>query len=183
MAVRGSGFGAQADQPAGAPGGQVGRSATAQNCAGRRQTHENPRKDKGSVHALLRPDDGLRLNSSDNDFYPLVRLEVWDGPASRTPDDWDHERHFRAPLREHMMVVDLGGVSHGIVRVPSGTYCLRVLCRGREHLEGTLALESSRRRGRTTRWSSGWSRCGLPADPGGSSRQGLRVDDQCRGPT
>ncbi|MDT0401063.1 MULTISPECIES: hypothetical protein [Streptomyces] len=87
------------------------------------------------------PGDGLRLNSSDNDFYPLVRLEVWDGPASRPSEDWDYERDFRASSSGHVSVVDLGGVAYGMIQVPSGTYVLRLLCRGREHLVATLALD------------------------------------------
>lgn len=87
------------------------------------------------------PGHGLTLRSSDNDFYPLVRLEVWDGPASKPNASWDYERAFYASLAESFTVVDLGGVSYGTVMVHPGQYHIRVMCRGRDHLEAPLVLD------------------------------------------
>lgn len=87
------------------------------------------------------PGDGWRLSSSDNDFYPLVRLEVWDGPVGEPTGSWDYERMFRARLGERVYVVDPGGVDYGEIAVRPGRYRLRLLCRGRDHVEAPLALD------------------------------------------
>ncbi|MGY0492246.1 hypothetical protein [Streptomyces sp. WG-D5] len=89
------------------------------------------------------PGDGLTLNSSDNDFYPLVRLESWDAPAP-VPDarcDWDYQRTFAASLTDEISVVELGGVVAGTLPVQPGGYVVRVLCWGRDHVEAFLALD------------------------------------------
>ncbi len=87
------------------------------------------------------PGDGWRLSSSDNDFYPLVRLEVWDGPAGEPAGSWDYDRVFRSRLGESLCVVDLGGVVYGEIAVRPGRYRLRLLCRGRDHVEALVALD------------------------------------------
>jgi hypothetical protein len=87
------------------------------------------------------PGAGLALSSSDNDFYPLVRLEVWDGPATKPNASWEYERSFSAPLADSVTVVDLGGATYGAVAVHPGVYHIRVMCRGRDHLEAPLALD------------------------------------------
>ncbi|MFF7309592.1 hypothetical protein [Streptomyces sp. NPDC008137] len=87
------------------------------------------------------PGDGWSLTSSDNDFYPLVRLEVWDGPAHEPTAPWDYQRVFRSSLGERLCVVDLGGVVHGEIVLSPGRYQLRLLCRGRNHVEALVALD------------------------------------------
>jgi pimeloyl-ACP methyl ester carboxylesterase len=87
------------------------------------------------------PGDGWSLTSSDNDFYPLVRLEVWDGPAREPAGPWDYVREFRAPLGDSLCVVDLGGVVYGEIVLRPGPYQLRLLCQGRDHVEALIALD------------------------------------------
>ncbi|MFJ2027453.1 hypothetical protein ACIODW_27090 [Streptomyces sp. NPDC087897] len=86
------------------------------------------------------PGSGLTLTSSDNDFYPLVRLEVWDGPAVHTGSLWEYQRTFGGSLLSQLAVVDLNGVSYGEIAVPAGKSRIRVLCRGRNHVEASIAL-------------------------------------------
>ena len=87
------------------------------------------------------PGEGWSLTSSDNDFYPLVRLEVWDGPAPQPSDSWEYERTFRSLMADRLAVVDLNGVCYGEIALQSGHYHLRLLCRGRHHVEAALALD------------------------------------------
>lgn len=87
------------------------------------------------------PGDGWSLTSSDNDFYPVVRLEVWGGPAREPTGSWDYERVFRSPLGERLCVVDLDGVVYGEIVLRPGRYQLRLLCRGRDHVEALVALD------------------------------------------
>ncbi|MEW2811006.1 hypothetical protein AB0929_28550 [Streptomyces massasporeus] len=87
------------------------------------------------------PGEGWRLTSSDNDFYPSVRLEVWDGPAPQPSGSWEYERAFHSPMADHLAVVDLGGVCYGEIQLRPGRYHLRLLCRGRDHVEASLALD------------------------------------------
>ncbi|MEV3861597.1 hypothetical protein AB0J38_45755 [Streptomyces sp. NPDC050095] len=89
------------------------------------------------------PGQGLTLNCSDNDFYPLVRLEHWDGPAP-DPDTgvlWDYRRSFAVPLADRLCVVDLNGNVRGALPVKPGHYHVQVLCRGRDHPEALLTLK------------------------------------------
>ncbi|TGB05765.1 hypothetical protein [Streptomyces sp. MZ04] len=85
------------------------------------------------------PGDGLALTSSDNDFYPLVRIEAWDGEPPLPAEAWDHQREFHATLTDELGVLDLNGVTYGRAPVTPGPAHVRLLCRGREH---TPALES-----------------------------------------
>lgn len=87
------------------------------------------------------PGDGLTLNSSDNDFYPLVRLEAWDARALVPAAHGDYQRAFAAALKDQICVVDLQGVTRGTLPVRPGRYSIRVLCRGRGHPEALLALD------------------------------------------
>ncbi|KOG37145.1 hypothetical protein [Streptomyces resistomycificus] len=87
------------------------------------------------------PGDGWSLTSSDNDFYPLVRLETWDGPAPKPTGAWNYERAFRSRMADRLAVVDLNGVDYGEIALRPGRYHLRLLCRGRDHLEAPLALD------------------------------------------
>ncbi|MZF88839.1 hypothetical protein [Streptomyces sp. SID5643] len=87
------------------------------------------------------PGDGWSLTSSDNDFYPLVRLQVWDGPAPRPPGAWEYERAFHAPMADRLEVVDLNGVSYGEIALRPGRYHLRLLRRGQDHVEASQALD------------------------------------------
>ena len=87
------------------------------------------------------PGQGLTLNSSDNDFYPLVRLEYWDGPVPDPDGAWDYRRVFAAPLTDRLCVVDLNGNVRGTLPVAPGKHYVRVLCRGRDHPEALLTLD------------------------------------------
>lgn len=87
------------------------------------------------------PGEGWSLTSSDNDFYPLVRLEVWDGPAPQPSGSWEYERAFHSPMAHRLAVVDLGGVCYGEIELRPGRYHLRLLCRGRDHVEASLVLD------------------------------------------
>lgn len=66
------------------------------------------------------PGDGLALTTGDNEFSPLVRLEVWDGPAVHAESLWEYERTFDGTLLTQLAVVDLNGVTHGEITVPEG---------------------------------------------------------------
>ncbi|WP_069754938.1 hypothetical protein [Streptomyces sp. EN16] len=74
------------------------------------------------------PGSGLTLTSSDNEFYPLVRLEVWDGPAVHAESLWEYERTFDGSLLGQLAVVDLNGVSYGENAVPAGRSRIRAVC-------------------------------------------------------
>ncbi len=87
------------------------------------------------------PGEGWSLSSSDNDFYPLVRMEVWDGCAVRPTEDWEYEREFTSPLLDRLGVFDLYSECYGRISLEPGPYRLRLLCRGRDHLEASLALD------------------------------------------
>ena len=87
------------------------------------------------------PGQGLTLNSSDNDFYPLVRLERWDGPAPVPDMAWDYQRSFAAPLTGGLSVVDFNGNICGTLPVEPVRHHVRVLCRGRDHPEALLTLD------------------------------------------
>lgn len=86
------------------------------------------------------PGSGLTLTSSDNEFYPLVRLEAWDGPAVLVESPWEYERIFDGSLLSLLAVVDLNGVTYGEIAAPEGRSRIRVLCRGRNHVEASTAL-------------------------------------------
>ncbi|MEV8321268.1 hypothetical protein AB0Q95_44685 [Streptomyces sp. NPDC059900] len=87
------------------------------------------------------PGDGLALTSSDNDFFPLVRLEIWDGAPGRPDGAWEYERDFCAPLTDCFVVIDLNGRTQGEITVEPGDHHIRVLCRGRMHRGASLALD------------------------------------------
>lgn len=87
------------------------------------------------------PGDGLALTTGDNEFSPLVRLEVWDGPAVHAESLWEYERTFDGTLLTQLAVVDLNGVTHGEITVPEGRSRIRVLYRGRDHVEASMALD------------------------------------------
>ncbi|QEU90505.1 hypothetical protein [Streptomyces kanamyceticus] len=87
------------------------------------------------------PGDGLTLTSSDNDFFPLVRLEVWDGTPAKPDEAWEYERSFCAPLTDNFVVIDLNGRTQGEITVEPRKHHIRVLCRGRDHYEASLALD------------------------------------------
>ncbi|MFF3249211.1 hypothetical protein ACFYWY_37065 [Streptomyces sp. NPDC002870] len=87
------------------------------------------------------PGDGLSLMSSDNDFYPLVRMEVWDGPVAIPEAAWDYEREFHGQLDAHLGVFDLDGCEYGQLSLQEGRYHIRLLCKGRDHVEAALVLE------------------------------------------
>ncbi|MFZ3595930.1 hypothetical protein [Streptomyces sp. BH104] len=87
------------------------------------------------------PGDGLTLNSSDNDFYPLVRLELWEGPALDPHGTWEYRRTFAARLMDELSVVDINGNVRGTLSVHAGSHHIRVLCRGRDHREALLTLQ------------------------------------------
>jgi hypothetical protein len=50
------------------------------------------------------PGAGWSLTSSDNVFYPLVRFEVWDGPAPQPSGSWEYERAFHSPMADRLTV-------------------------------------------------------------------------------
>ncbi|MFJ2766614.1 hypothetical protein [Streptomyces sp. NPDC087300] len=85
--------------------------------------------------------DGLSLTSSDNDFYPLVRLETWEGPPADPDGQWDYVRVFQGDLEDRLCVVDLNGNEHGRIEVRPGPYRIRVSCQGRDHKSALLALD------------------------------------------
>ncbi|MFD4635490.1 hypothetical protein ACFVYR_37875 [Streptomyces sp. NPDC058284] len=87
------------------------------------------------------PGDGWSLASSDNDFFPLVRLETWDGPAAKPAGSWEYDRTFRSPMEDRLEVLDLHGCTYGEIALRPGRYHLRLLCRGRDHVEALVALE------------------------------------------
>ncbi|MEE1832489.1 hypothetical protein [Streptomyces sp. SP17KL33] len=95
------------------------------------------------------PGEGWSLTSSDNDFYPLVRLDVWDGPAPQPSGSCEYERAFHSLMADHLAVVDLGGVCYGEIQLRPGRYHLRLLCRGRDHVEALLTLAPFPLKGRT----------------------------------
>lgn len=87
------------------------------------------------------PGDGLTLTSSANDFFPLVRLEVWDSTPAKPDEAWEYERSFYAPLTECFVVIDLNGRTQGEITVEPGKHHIRVLCRGRDHRGASQALD------------------------------------------
>ncbi|MET8380071.1 hypothetical protein [Streptomyces microflavus] len=75
---------------------------------------------------------GLRLNSSNNDFYPVVRFEMWESNPPAQDDGWDFTAEFTALFQDQLTVVNLEGMDDGTRSVTPGRRHVRLSCRGRD---------------------------------------------------
>ncbi|MEU8136531.1 hypothetical protein [Streptodolium elevatio] len=84
--------------------------------------------------ASVKP-SALALLSAGNDFYPAVRLELWDGQPVLPPGRWDAvETTNLTLLHGKIRLANSVGMQYlepGFA-IPPGNYAVRVCCRGRE---------------------------------------------------
>jgi hypothetical protein len=88
------------------------------------------------------PGHGIRFNSSNNDFWPLVTLEHWDAVPPVPEGAWEYERAVRARTSDRpVAIVDLGGTKLGGSTLPPSSFNIRILCRGRGREAAMETLE------------------------------------------